>query len=479
VTRIAGLTLVALTAVQASAQAETRRYAVVVASGQDLSGKSAALEYADDDGARYYELFSQLADQVELYAVLDSASQRLHPGAARVARPPRRAELVRGLERVFASIQSDVDRGKKVSFTFVLVGHGQIGAGGEGYVSLLDHPFTRTDLFRTVLARSPATTNHVVVDACNSYFLVHRRGGASDAGPSRKDAIRRYLAAEDLARYPNTGVFLSTSSEKESHEWSAFSAGVFSHQLRSALSGAADVNGDSKVEYSEVEAFIAAANLRVDDPRARIEVFARPPAIDRSRPMVELVRSRFRHFVRFPAGPALPVYLEDARGVRYADLHLSGERAVVVGLVPSRRYFVRSRDGRREARLDLARPGRIDFDRGRMKPSALAARGSVAESFREDLYAEPYGPSFYRGFVAQSGGLPVERSAGWLPRAARPGVMTAAYLREEVSRLSEDARRDPPLRRRLRRASPVILRALGAGRLEEAARLIDRAAGRR
>jgi hypothetical protein len=317
----------------------------------------------------------------------------------------------------------------------------------------------------------------VVVDACNSYYLVHRRGGADDRGPSRHDAIRRYLTAEDLARYPNTGVLLSTSSERESHEWSGFSAGVFSHQLRSALAGAADVNGDGRIEYSEVEAFIAAANLRVADPRARLEVFARPPALDRTRALVDLTRSKLRHFVRFPAGSPLAAYLEDARGVRTLDLHHSGEQPLVVGLVPSPRYFVRSRDGQRELRLDLTRAGRVDIDPAAMKASAVVARGAVAEALRDHLYAEPYGPGFYRGFAASTGAPPVAATPSpWLPAAARPAVVTAAYLRERLVRESQRSVADPALRSRLRRIGPELLRALSEGRLAEADRLLDRAA---
>jgi hypothetical protein len=457
------------------AEAEVRRYAVVVAHGEDLSGKSAPLQYADDDGARYYELFSHVADEVTLYAVLDAASQRLYPQAAAVARVPRHGDVLAGLDRVFARARADIERGDEVVFYFVLVGHGEIGAGGEGYVSLLDAPFTRSDLYHQVLARSPATTNHVIVDACNSYFMVHRRGAnADDGGPSRADAVSAFLGAEELRRYPNTGVLLSTSSQRDSHEWSAYGAGVFSHQLRSALLGAADVNGDGRIEYSEIEAFVAAANLRVDDPRARIEIFARPPAVDLSRPVVDLTQSRFQHFLRVPAGAAMRVYLQDARGVRYLDAHTSGERPLLVALAPSDFYYLRAHDGTRELRVALDRPGRVDVALGRMAPAAIASRGAVAESFRLNLYAEPYGPSFYRGYVANRSGHQVKGGAAWLPPAA---IIDAARVDAELRALEALAARDPALRQRLRAAAPAVLRALADEDFEKAAGLLGQAAG--
>lgn len=479
--RIALLTTVAVALASGAAHAEVKRYAVVVAHTEDIKKDVPALQFADDDGARYYELFSSIADRVELYTVLDADSQRLFPDAARRARVPRRAEVLAGLTRTFEAIERDVAAGDAVELYFVLIGHGDIGAGGEGYVSLLDAPFTRTDLFQEVLARSPATTNHVIVDACNSYFMVHRRGGddgeADDTGPSRAAAVGSFMAREELARYPNTGLLLSTSSERESHEWSEYGAGVFSHQLRSALAGAADVNGDGRIEYSEIEAFVAAANLQVTDPKARVEIHARAPAIDASRPVVDLAQAGFRHWLRLPAGDALRVYLEDARGVRYLDVHSSGERDTVLGLVPSAHYFVRSSDDQRESRIELARAGRIDFDRAAMRRPTVAARGAVVESFRRYLYAEPYGPGFYRGFAASRGDRVtpgVER--GWLPAAARPEVIDAAFARTRLAELEQLAAGDRSVQTSLRRSASDILRALDERRFGDAVELLDSAA---
>ncbi|HSK04882.1 MAG TPA: caspase family protein, partial [Kofleriaceae bacterium] len=274
----------------ARAEAEVRRHALIVAHAGNAGGERAPLEYADDDGARYYELFAQLADDVRVYTVLDAASQQVHPAVAKIARVPRRADVLRGIDEAFARMRRDADAGHETVFYFVLVGHGTIGDGGEGTVALLDGSFSRTDLFQQVLARSPATTNHVIVDACNAYYLVHRRGDGT--APARRDAVAAFVAREELARYPNTGVLLSTSSAKDTHEWSAYRAGVFSHELRSAMAGGADVNGDGRIAYSEIAAFLAAANQHVTE-QARVDVFARAPAADLARPLVDLRAARF------------------------------------------------------------------------------------------------------------------------------------------------------------------------------------------
>src|SRR5581483_9078706 len=140
--------------------------------------------------------------------------------------------------------------GDEPVLTVGLIGHGEGAPSGGRFVRIVDGPLTRGELLREVIAPSKAAFNHLIIDACNAYLMVARRG--DDRAPAAADAIRRYVADEDLARYPTTGVLLSTSRAAASHEWSAFGAGVFSHELRSALAGGADVNGDGRVEYSEV-----------------------------------------------------------------------------------------------------------------------------------------------------------------------------------------------------------------------------------
>jgi hypothetical protein len=459
------LVLVKLAAPALAAPAEVKRYAVIVAFAGNPGGERAPLEYADDDGARYYELFSHLADDVALYSVLDVQTQQLHPAVARIAQVPRRSDVLRGLGQVFENIRRDTAAGRQTALYFVLVGHGSIGDGGEGTVELLDGIFSRTDLFQEVLAKSPATTNHVIVDACNAYYLVHRRGDPGVA--PRKDAVRAFLAREELARYPNTGVLLSTSSEKDTHEWSAYRAGIFSHQLRSAMAGGADVNGDGEIAYSEVAAFLRAANQHVT-PQAKLEVFAHAPTVDLARPLVDLRAARFAHWLRIPAGSATRVYLEDKRGVRYLDVHAGGKHAVMFGLVPSPFYYVRTSDGAREVRLDLDRTVRIELDRNLLGPAALAARGAVEQSFRAHLYAEPFDADYYRGYVAAEGTPAVALDA---PRW-RPGPPDHELIDAELRRLNANARQDAALRRRLGERGAELVRAIERGEHEHAARVL-------
>lgn len=452
------------------ADAAIRRYAVIVAYAGHSAAGLAPLEYADDDGARYHELFSRIADDVRLFTVLDESTQRTHPQSARAARAPRREDVLAGLAHVFSRARRDVAAGDEVVFYFVLVGHGKIGDGGEGYVPLLDGSFTRTDMFQEVLAKSPATTNHVIVDACNAYFMVHRRGG--DAAPARKDAVQAFVSRESLTKYPNTGLLLSTSTEKDTHEWSVYRAGVFSHQVRSALAGGADVNGDGEVAYSEIAAFLAAANQHVT-ASARVDVFVKAPASDAARPLVDLKHATFSHWLRIPSGKPLRLYLEDSRAVRYADLHLGGE-AVTLGLVPSSHYYVRTNDGAKEIRLELEAIARIDLARDRMTPTTISARGALDESFRIHLYEEPFDADYYRGFTAASDARPVPFDA---PRW-QPGPVDAGVVDDELRRLNHAARTDVALRRRLSTSAIELARLLDAAAYDAALAILRRAEAR-
>lgn len=401
----AALLTLALATGAGAAEPERVVYALIVASNTTPDASLAPLRYADDDGARYYELFAPQAREAVLLTVLDAETQARHPGLAARTRPPTRAALKEALAHLNARMAEDKAAGRAPILYFVFTGHGKRGPAGEGQVYLLDSTFTRTDLYRDVLASSPASFIHLIVDACDSYFFVNARGGLP-IGPAQTAAVTRVLETRDLARYPNVGVVLSTSTTKESHEWSAIGAGVFSHQVQSALAGAADVNGDGRVEYSELMAFIAAANQGVEDVRGKLDIFARPPALDRSIALSDLRRATGLGYLLVPEGLGGRMWVEDARGVRLAEFNKERERALVLALPPERAYWLRTATS--EARLTVSRAGAV-VDAGGLTWSAtgLASRGAVQEAFRDKLFHVAFGPRFYSGYVASLGETPV------------------------------------------------------------------------
>ena len=204
---------------------------------------------------------------------------------------------------------------------------------------------------------------------------------------------------------------LSTSTAQESHEWSAIASGVFSHQVRSALAGAGDVNADGRVEYSELMAFIAAASQGIEDVRGKLNIFARPPPLDRSAALSDLGRNSQWGYLLVPEGFAGRMWVEDTRGVRVAEFHKERERPLALALTPGRGYYLRMTG--RETRLTVPRAGAV-VDAGSLEwgPPALASRGPVEDAFREKLFGVAFGPRFYSGYVASLGEAPVAMDTG-------------------------------------------------------------------
>lgn len=381
---------------------EVRTYVVVVGNNQSVEPGVTPLRYADDDAARFYELLAPTAARIELLTVMDSDTQRVHGELPALARAPTKENLYATLESFSVDMAKDRAAGLQSVLSFVYVGHGHVGKAGQGFVSFLDGALTADELWGKVVGSSRATYNHLIIDACNSYLMVGSRGEGQvdDSGPDASAAIRDWVGERSAARYPNTGVTVSTSSAAETHEWSVFQGGVFSHEVRSGLAGAADVNADGRVEYSELEAFLGAANLAVDDPRARLQAYVRPPQLDQHRPLVDLGSSRFKHLLRLPKSFSGRFHLEDARGVRYADGNKTAETDVYLALAESPWYFVRTGDT--EVRLKLSQSGTLVLREVDFQPLARAARGSVAEAYRDQLFQVPYGPGFYQGFIART-----------------------------------------------------------------------------
>jgi hypothetical protein len=393
----------------AGASSSPHRYVLVVAHNQSNDPGVKALRYADDDGVRYFEFFKLSTDRVALFSVLDDETARLFPLAARAARPPTAEAVFETLSRWFSEMEADRRAGRPTELFFVYAGHGDVDKTGEGYVNLLGSKLRRRDLYQKVLAASKADYVHLIIDACKSYFLVNRRGGEDwkdDSAPESHDAeIRAFLNREDLSSYPRVGVILATSGGQSTHEWTRYRGGILSHGLRSALTGSADINGDGRVEYSETHAFLAASTARVRHPDARLSVWARPPAANRHQPLFDLRDARRARLLRFAPELAGRFYLEDDRGIRYADMNKAPGTRVDMAVDRKRTYFIHRESS--EAKIDPG-AGRIQVARLSFTDKKLAMRGSVETSFRKDLYKLAYSRGFYDGFCARTGLEPVE-----------------------------------------------------------------------
>jgi len=396
--------IIAATSVASAARAaSTEVFALVVTNNRSTRLDRPDLQYADDDGARYYQLFRGVAppDQVRLLTRFDRSTASVHPELVPVARPPRRAELLAALGAAGAAVANARRAGKHTEFYFVFAGHGDVEAG-VGYLDLEDARIDPAFLEHEVVDRVQADTLHLVLDSCNSFFVVNPRkpGG-------RRWATPRDLALGFAARHPNVGLFLSTNSEAEVYEWSELESGIFSHEVRSGLSGAADADGDGRVSYAELAGFVDRANAKLPRSNLRPQVFQRGPNGDAGAALFSPASAQGRRLMI--GGGERRLWIRGAGNERLLDLHKEAGPMTIV--VPGQADQPLTVDEWREPDGPAGRPAVAEYDVPQgtapvalaalaARPSEQTARGGAA--IFGGLFKVPYGPLAYAAFVAES-----------------------------------------------------------------------------
>lgn len=315
-------------------------------------------------------------------------------------------------------MEADTEQGISSELYFYYAGHGEL-VDGEGSSTLSDGKLTRTEFRSLVLRDSPATITHVIIDACKSYFLVAGRG----AGGAR-EAHAGDFAFPDVTT--GVGYILSTSDDADSHEWAAISGGIFSYEVRSAMVGAADADGNGAVDYDEVAAFVAVANEPVPYPRFRPSFFVQAPSDRRSAALFEAARIADAGVLELGEAVHGRVTVTDERGLRYADAHKSAGSVIRLVLIPPRRYEARWGGLTYPVGPAVARVRLAELTGG---PELVAARSEVHQAF-EGIFGLPFGPELVRGFKLSRATLdprleppPRPRSA-WVPALVATGVVS-------------------------------------------------------
>lgn len=397
-------------------EATTARFALVIGSNATSSKEQKPLAYADDDAARMAELLEQTGIETVLLTSFDKDSQDRFSAKVTGTKAPTRREVKKAYGELVARMKRAKDAGSTVELTIYYSGHGDVGPDGRGYLTLDGGRLTRADLFGDFLTRSPADFNHILIDACRSEQFVLSRGNEGHKSdrvesPKRRRDVEQYLETQHLGAYPNTGVVLASSVDQQTHEWGRYQGGVFTHQLISGLRGAADINGDGSVEYSELGAFVSAANSGVRDSRAKLEVIVRPPERSQRHPVLAHTDIARQRVVYFGDRDDNHYVIEDERGIRVADVRRDGARAGYVRLPPTGPIYVQRNDSSDEAATEAVIP---DSERGLVLAANLAydndrpvARGSLDAAFRAGLFSVPYGPGYYSGYTDQENMLGV------------------------------------------------------------------------
>jgi hypothetical protein len=359
------------------------------------------LSFADDDAARLFQIMLPAATKSWLLTTFDRESAARHPDLAQVAMPPTLVELSRVLGELAWHARKSSAEGRRTELVFFFAGHGDVTPAGEGYLVFADGRLTRDELFRQVVRGSPTDLNHVILDACASYFMVSARDEAVAKAvpltPDILDVIKSSEAAQDPSAWARTGVLVSTTSSAAVHESRALSSGVFSYLLRSALLGAGDVNRDGTLEYSEVAAFIASASRDVDDPRARLSVHAAAPMQRPHAALRVLDEGGADRFLRVGDDDPIRLRILDEQGLPYAELHREEGQEVLIALSGSRFFVVQSKD--REALLVPRQPGQYALDALTFDD---APRPRADDPLSAALFSSAFGPSYLHGYLGGS-----------------------------------------------------------------------------
>jgi hypothetical protein len=294
---------------------------------------------------------------------------------------------------------------------------------------LADGNLTQDVLYGEVLSVLEAAQVHLVVDACHAEAVVRPRDVKAETVPLTSDEVRATLSKLSLRGLPHVGSLIAGSASAQAHEWERWQQGVFTHEVISGLRGAADVNGDMLVEYSEMAAFLSAANREVSSAAARIKPLVTPPAGTPRAAIVDLSSRKEAAFLLGRADRFGGLSIESEDGQRIADLRSETDHYVHV-LVPSgRRLFVRSNIG--EAQVTLIAGEHVQFATLKMRTRKIDARGALDLSLQRGLFAASFGPSYYRGFVDNNDDLwPVPLTQ---PQSKRVDAALVAPPRERRS----------------------------------------------
>jgi len=373
-----------------AATAGERSMVLIVGNNAPVDSDLDTLRFADDDAFRYERFFRLVADEVTVLARADQDSAGLYPDAS--AAPPTRDNVVAELDEISARAVEAADGGDAVTVFFIFTGHGNYAAEGGGYLHLEDGKLTTRDLFYHLIRHSGSFRLVLLVDACNAGFLVKSRGETDDRRPAGPTGL-------ELEQFTNVALILSSSSTGEVREWGRYLSGIFSHQVRSGLSGAADVDGNGTITFPELASFVDSANQGVKNPSLRLTPYIRPPLADPAMPVIAFSQTRFSRFVSMKFDRPARVTLLDSDLVRYADFNLKAGFSVKVALPGGRDYFV-SVDDRLEYVVPAGAEGTVDL--GAIEPrqaSSLASRG-IDDYYVRSLFSTPFGPDVAAEYLA-------------------------------------------------------------------------------
>jgi len=360
--------------------------AVVVGSNHSPSSSFQDLRYGDDDAVQDARTLTMLGISTTLLVAPDAETRDLFP-KTQPQGPATRAALRAAFDGAKAQIAAARAAGRATELTFMFAGHGDL-ADGRPFLQLDDARLWREDLAE-LLRTAGADENHVIVDACYAASFVSDRGPGGD-----REGLPAGFSRVTAGWPARTGFLTARSASGQTHEWAEYQSGIFSHELRSGLAGAADVNLDGKVTYREIAAFVRRANEAIPNRRYRPEVSTNPPGGDLDATLAMLPEGPI--VLEMDAEPAGRAFIESETGIRLVDLHAAPGTHLAVrlptdlgNLYVEQEVTPNVPSSAREYRV-LPTPGRVRESTLALETSShVTARGAGHEAFMH-LFAESF-----------------------------------------------------------------------------------------
>ena len=134
-------------------------------------------------------------------------------------------------------------------------------------------------------------------------------------------------------------------------------------------------------------------------------VVARPPAVNPHAPIADLTGVRQRAAILTGVGPGLGrFFVEDDRGNRLGEIRPETGFRYEMVLPSGEHLYLRTPTSEGSFRTE---PGvKVAVGSLELVPRSIRSRGAVESSLRHGLFATPFGPTYYRGFVDARADLP-------------------------------------------------------------------------
>jgi len=411
----AALVLAALGPSPAAAQG-TVYYAIAIGNNAPPQEGLATLKYADDDAVRLALFFRRFASKVELLTVPDAETRATYPEIADrsgtlVPRSPTLEGLRSAIRDLAPLVQRDKSQGSEVALYVTFSGHGGQTSDGIPFLAMERGQLTQKVISEEILNQLPDIFVHLFIDACNAEALVGARGVSGESDSKTVPIFPAAIPLPSLGwsqQYSKLGVLLAATTRQEVHEWDAFHSGIFTHELLSGFEGAADVNNDGWVEYSEIQAFVNSTNGAMPNPGVRLQVYSYPPLAD---PRIHIVSRSLLRDVALLSGDFSSFghfNVQWGNGERYLDANLSGGSPAWIALPVGGDVCIRTDTFEAEVHPSPGQALRVsELPRGGTCGATTSKRGLGAE-FARSLFKLPFGCAFYQGVVTGLRLLPVE-----------------------------------------------------------------------